>query len=53
VRNPLRMSETPPRYDLAPPRLDEHGSQIRRWLGVAAEHPHAQPLDGEPPVPSA
>jgi crotonobetainyl-CoA:carnitine CoA-transferase CaiB-like acyl-CoA transferase len=32
VRNPLRMSATPPRYDLPPPRLDEHGSEIRNWL---------------------
>ncbi|HEY2273730.1 MAG TPA: CoA transferase [Jatrophihabitantaceae bacterium] len=32
VRNPLRLSETPPRYDLAPPRLDEHGAEIRAWL---------------------
>ena len=53
VRNPLSMSETPPGYDLAPPRLDEHGEQIRRWLGVDARHPHEQPETGEPPVPSA
>ncbi|HZZ95532.1 MAG TPA: CoA transferase [Jatrophihabitantaceae bacterium] len=32
VRNPLRLSETPPRYDLAPPQLDEHGADIRAWL---------------------
>jgi crotonobetainyl-CoA:carnitine CoA-transferase CaiB-like acyl-CoA transferase len=34
VRNPIRMSATPARYDLAPPRLDEHGNEIRSWLGV-------------------
>jgi crotonobetainyl-CoA:carnitine CoA-transferase CaiB-like acyl-CoA transferase len=32
VRNPIRMSATPARYDLAPPRLDEHGAEIRAWL---------------------
>jgi crotonobetainyl-CoA:carnitine CoA-transferase CaiB-like acyl-CoA transferase len=33
VRHPLTFSVTPPRYDLPPPRLDEHGEQIRAWLG--------------------
>jgi crotonobetainyl-CoA:carnitine CoA-transferase CaiB-like acyl-CoA transferase len=33
VRNPIRMSATPPRYDLAPPALDSHGDEIRAWLG--------------------
>ncbi len=32
VRNPLTFSRTPPRYDLPPPTLDEHGEQIRAWL---------------------
>jgi crotonobetainyl-CoA:carnitine CoA-transferase CaiB-like acyl-CoA transferase len=32
VRHPLAFSRTPPRYDLPPPRLDEHGTQIRAWL---------------------
>ena len=32
VRHPLTFSRTPPRYDLPPPRLDEHGTQIRAWL---------------------
>jgi crotonobetainyl-CoA:carnitine CoA-transferase CaiB-like acyl-CoA transferase len=30
--HPLAFSRTPPRYDLPPPRLDEHGTQIRAWL---------------------
>ena len=34
VRNPIRMSATPARYDLAPPGLDEHGADIRAWLGL-------------------
>jgi len=35
VRNPLTLSATPPRHDLAPPALDEHGAEIRSWLDVA------------------
>lgn len=37
VRNPIRMSASPARYDLPPPGLDEHGDEIRAWL--------AQPSD--------
>ena len=33
IRHPVSYSQTPPRYDLPPPALDEHGSQIRAWLG--------------------
>jgi crotonobetainyl-CoA:carnitine CoA-transferase CaiB-like acyl-CoA transferase len=36
VRHPLTFSVTPPRYDLPPPRLDEHGAQIRAWLAAPA-----------------
>ncbi len=32
VRHPLTFSVTPPRYDLPPPGLDEHGQEIRAWL---------------------
>jgi crotonobetainyl-CoA:carnitine CoA-transferase CaiB-like acyl-CoA transferase len=32
VRNPIRLSETPPDYRLPPPSLDEHGAEIRGWL---------------------
>jgi crotonobetainyl-CoA:carnitine CoA-transferase CaiB-like acyl-CoA transferase len=32
VRNPIRLSETPPDYRLPPPTVDEHGDEIRRWL---------------------
>jgi crotonobetainyl-CoA:carnitine CoA-transferase CaiB-like acyl-CoA transferase len=32
VRNPLSLSATPTRHDLAPPALDEHGAEIRAWL---------------------
>jgi crotonobetainyl-CoA:carnitine CoA-transferase CaiB-like acyl-CoA transferase len=33
VRNPIRMSATPVRYDLAPPAVDADGAAIRAWLG--------------------
>ena len=39
VRNPIRMSATPAHYDLAPPGLDEHGAEIRAWLGSPAGGP--------------
>jgi crotonobetainyl-CoA:carnitine CoA-transferase CaiB-like acyl-CoA transferase len=34
VRNPIGLSATPVRYDLAPPGLGEHGADIRAWLGT-------------------
>ena len=37
VRNPLTFSETPPRYVLPPPDLDEHGAELRRWLSAPRE----------------
>jgi crotonobetainyl-CoA:carnitine CoA-transferase CaiB-like acyl-CoA transferase len=46
MRHPLTFSVTPPRYDLPPPRLDEHGEQIRAWLAAPAE-PTSTP---EPPA---
>jgi crotonobetainyl-CoA:carnitine CoA-transferase CaiB-like acyl-CoA transferase len=36
VRNPITFSATPPSYRLPPPSLDEHGAEIRRWLGVSS-----------------
>jgi crotonobetainyl-CoA:carnitine CoA-transferase CaiB-like acyl-CoA transferase len=42
VRNPLTFSRTPAGYRLPPPTLDEHGAEIRRWLGeTAGENPAA------------
>jgi len=35
VRNPVRMSATPPRYDLPPPALNAHAAEIRAWLGLS------------------
>ena len=32
IRHPLTFSAAAPRYDLPPPRLDEHGDEIRTWL---------------------
>ncbi|HKJ54875.1 MAG TPA: CoA transferase [Nitriliruptoraceae bacterium] len=37
VRNPIGLSETPPDHHLAPPRLDEHGAEVRAWLAAGAE----------------
>ena len=37
IRNPIRFSATPARYDLPPPRLDEHGEQVRAWLAAPRE----------------
>jgi crotonobetainyl-CoA:carnitine CoA-transferase CaiB-like acyl-CoA transferase len=46
VRHPLTFSATPPRYDLAPPGLDEHGDEIRAWL--ASPGPDTSPERGTP-----
>jgi crotonobetainyl-CoA:carnitine CoA-transferase CaiB-like acyl-CoA transferase len=35
IRNPITFSQTPVNYRLPPPGLDEHGAEIRRWLGGA------------------
>jgi crotonobetainyl-CoA:carnitine CoA-transferase CaiB-like acyl-CoA transferase len=32
IRHPLEFSASPPRYELPPPGLDEHGAKIREWL---------------------
>jgi crotonobetainyl-CoA:carnitine CoA-transferase CaiB-like acyl-CoA transferase len=32
VRNPITFSDTPARYELPPPGLNEHGEEIREWL---------------------
>ena len=32
VRNPIRFSRSPARYDLAPPALDADGDHVRAWL---------------------
>jgi crotonobetainyl-CoA:carnitine CoA-transferase CaiB-like acyl-CoA transferase len=32
IRNPITFSGTPPRYELPPPGVDEHGAEIRAWL---------------------
>jgi crotonobetainyl-CoA:carnitine CoA-transferase CaiB-like acyl-CoA transferase len=37
IRHPLTFSATPPRYDRRPPRLDEHGAEIRAWLAAPQE----------------
>jgi len=37
MRHPVTYSATPPRYDLPPPGLDEHGAEIRAWLAARQE----------------
>lgn len=39
VRNPIRFSATPPRYDLPPPALDAHGDDVRAWLRETSPRP--------------
>lgn len=34
IRNPIGLSGAPPRYELPPPELDEHGDQLRAWLAA-------------------
>jgi crotonobetainyl-CoA:carnitine CoA-transferase CaiB-like acyl-CoA transferase len=39
IRNPIRLSRTPAEYHHAPPMLDEHRSDILRWLaGGSLDH---------------
>jgi crotonobetainyl-CoA:carnitine CoA-transferase CaiB-like acyl-CoA transferase len=38
LRHPIRFSRTPARHDLAPPALDEHGAEVRAWLGLPRDH---------------
>jgi crotonobetainyl-CoA:carnitine CoA-transferase CaiB-like acyl-CoA transferase len=39
TRNPIRFSVTPPVYRLPPPELDEHGAELRKWLGSPRTQP--------------
>jgi crotonobetainyl-CoA:carnitine CoA-transferase CaiB-like acyl-CoA transferase len=36
TRHPIRFSQTPVSYSLPPPELDEHGAELRKWLGTAS-----------------
>ena len=49
VRNPIRMSATPARYDLAPPALDADGDDVRAWLGFARRPDRDTMTPGETP----
>ncbi|GAA1928543.1 CaiB/BaiF CoA-transferase family protein [Streptomyces sodiiphilus] len=46
TRHPIRFSETPAAYRLPPPRLDEHGEELRAWL-AAPEAADAAGTSGE------
>ena len=37
VRHPITLSDTPADYRRPPPMLDEHGDDLRRWLGTDSE----------------
>jgi crotonobetainyl-CoA:carnitine CoA-transferase CaiB-like acyl-CoA transferase len=37
VRNPIHLSATPARYDLAPPELNADGDRVREWLGLTPD----------------
>jgi crotonobetainyl-CoA:carnitine CoA-transferase CaiB-like acyl-CoA transferase len=37
MRHPVTYSKTPASYPLAPPKLDEHGADIRAWLSKPAD----------------
>ncbi|MBC3844389.1 CoA transferase [Streptacidiphilus sp. 4-A2] len=39
VRSPLRLSATPVRPPVAPPRLGEHNDAVRAWLAGPADRP--------------
>ena len=37
TRNPITLSATPARYDLAPPALGADGAAVRSWLGFGSQ----------------
>jgi crotonobetainyl-CoA:carnitine CoA-transferase CaiB-like acyl-CoA transferase len=41
TRHPIRFSATPAGYRLPPPELDEHGSELRKWLSTPQDEAHA------------
>jgi crotonobetainyl-CoA:carnitine CoA-transferase CaiB-like acyl-CoA transferase len=41
TRHPIRFSATPAGYRLPPPELDEHGSELRKWLSTPQDETHA------------
>ncbi len=44
VRNPLSFSRTPADYRLPPPRLDEHGDDLRAWLSRPVDQTDSHPV---------
>jgi crotonobetainyl-CoA:carnitine CoA-transferase CaiB-like acyl-CoA transferase len=49
IRNPVDYSATPPSYPLPPPTVDEHGDEIRAWLGAPRREPAATGQPGTIP----
>ena len=53
VRNPITLSETPTDYRFPPPKLDEHGTEIRAWLATGGVMTTSRPEPVEGPTPRA
>ncbi|WP_382309295.1 CaiB/BaiF CoA transferase family protein [Herbiconiux sp. UC225_62] len=53
IRNPIRFSRTPPRYDSPPPTLGEHDVFIRDWLASPATVLAATPATAPEGAPHA
>ncbi|MFG6194529.1 CaiB/BaiF CoA transferase family protein [Nonomuraea sp. JJY05] len=49
TRHPIRFSRTPAGYRLPPPELDEHGTELRKWL----TEPAASPSGASGPAPES
>lgn len=45
IRNPIRLSRTPVRYDTPPPALGEHDALIREWLARPADDENSDRKD--------
>ena len=50
VRSPLRLSATPVRTPVAPPRLGQHNSDVRGWLAAPADPARPLPPPISPPT---
>ncbi|MGV9379589.1 CaiB/BaiF CoA transferase family protein [Nonomuraea sp. NPDC003707] len=52
TRHPIRFSETPAGYRLPPPELDEHGTELRKWLTEPPTDPSGSAPASAPADPS-
>ena len=51
IRHPITFSATPASYRLPPPALDEHGTEIRRWLAATEPDGAREPASAREPEP--